>query len=263
MSEENMTFRATDVIHQSFQGWQGFILLGLLGAIVGFVISFILSPRYEAIAAITVSVDYGRTEIDSLVTEDRILDRIWQLMISDQTFEIVIDELNETHGEQQAWSSIETLRKHTRLDARLSRWEMIGIHSDPEFAKAIANAWKKINLERLDAAMEHAWRAQSLQGVSFEIGCVNLLTGEEAEALYHCVTVGEGVSPNVVDELREEITASHGIHPGTSYELVQHATTPQRAVLWPRGVLIFSGAMMGVIVGFFLALRNIKQDDEG
>jgi capsular polysaccharide biosynthesis protein len=263
MSEDKLSFQVSHVFQQALERWISILGFGVLGSIIAFGMSFLLHPRYEASAAIAVSVDYGRTEIDSLVTEDRVLDRIWQLMVSDETFEQVVEELIASYGEREEWASIAVFRDHARLDARLSRWEMIGIHSDPDLASAIANAWQDVNLRRLNDAMEHAWEAQSLQGVSFEIGCVNLLTGEELESLYHCVTIGPGVSPEVIDVLKEEISASHGIHPGTSYEKIHKATPPQRPSLWSRGLLVLSGGIMGVIIGIMLTFKTKETKVDG
>jgi hypothetical protein len=255
MHPEEDTFQITKFPKLFLKRWPLILLLSVIGAITGFGISHFLPSRYEATAAIAVSVDFGRTEEIDLVTEERVLDRVRQLMVSDDTFLQIKDILVHEYHFSDEWDSLDEFRENFRLDARLSRWEMIGIHSDPEIATLFANIWQEVNLARLDDAMDHAWKAQSIQGVEFSIGCVLLLTGEDSDSIYQCVTVGPHVSQDVIEELRYEITESHGIIPIIQYESVHRATPPDRPALWPRGLLVFSGGMMGFIIGFLIAIK--------
>jgi hypothetical protein len=254
MCADKTSFQITTLLERFLKKWPLIIFMGVMGAIIGFGISLLLPARFEAAAAIAVSVDFGRTEDVDLVTEERVLDRVRQLMISDETFMQIRDELISEKGYSEEWDSLDKLRTNFRLDARLSRWEMIGIHSDPEMAALLANTWQKVNLERLDEAMDHAWEAQSLQGVKFNIGCVLLLTGEESDSLYQCVTVGPHVSQDVVEKLRYEINESHGIIPVIQYESIHEATPPAHPALWPRGLLVFLGGMMGFTIASMVLL---------
>jgi len=249
MDDNQTSFQFQDLLNRFLRGWIIVVLFGGIGVIVGFAISLFLPPKYEAVASILVNIDYGRTEPLELVVEDRILDRVWYLIISDETYARTVEELVASEGDFDAWSSIEALRDNTRLDARLSKWELIGIHNDPEIAVLIANTWQEVVLDRLDEAMEHAWKAQTLQGTSFDVACVEMLVAEKLDDVLNCVTLGPEVDPAVLVELREEITSSHGILPMINYEFFQNAIAPESPVLWPRGVLMFSGGMIGFLLG--------------
>ena len=241
--------------------WRWLIVAGLAGAIVGLVFSLLFPARYEAISAIAINIDYGRTEIFELVVEDRILDRIWQLAVSDETYLETKSILDASVGRLDAWATIDHLRKHTRLDARLSRWEFIGIEENPTIAKEISNAWSTTFHKRLDEAYDHAWRAVTLQGVTFDVSCVELLTGVEGEYFWQCISLGPDITEDDADQLRAEIEASHGILPLLSYEHIQEASVPDRAVLWPRGLMIFSGGVIGFIIGLIYVLTRSKAHD--
>jgi hypothetical protein len=259
MDADKTYIQITPLLKRVLKRWPLIMLLGFIGVVVGFGISLLLPSRYEAAASIAVSVDYGRIEEIDLVTEERILDRVRQLMLSDETFSLVKEEVIVKSGLSDDWDSLDEFCKNFRLDARLSRWEMIGIHTDPEMAALLANVWQEINLSRLDEAMEHAWKAQSLQGVKFNVACVLLLTGEEDDSLYRCVTVGPDLSSEVVEKLRHEIDESHGIIPVIQYEPIQRASPPDHPVLWSRGLLIFSGGMAGFIIGFLVTIILHKE----
>ena len=135
------------------------------------------------------------------------------------------------------------------MNMSILKWELIGIHNDPEIAVLIANTWQEVVLDRLDEAMEHAWKAQTLQGVSFNVVCVAMLVTEKLEDTLSCVTLGPEVDPEVLVQLREEIISSHGILPVINYEFLQNASAPESPVLWSRGVLVFSGGMIGFLLG--------------
>ncbi len=254
MSSQSETFDISGPLKRILDKWIWLLTFAVLGVIVGLFFSLLFPPRYEAGASFAVNVVYGITEDLELVVEDRVLDRVWQLAISDDTFQETKKLLDESVGEFEEWDSIRKLRKHTRLDARLSRWELLGIHTDPSIAVAIANTWRGVTLDRLDEAYEHAWNAYSIPGVGFDTECVQLLDGESLSQLWTCVTTGPGVSLENIQLLRDELEASQGIVPYIQYEPIQLATTPESPVLWPRGMMMFFSGAMGLIVGVLLIL---------
>jgi hypothetical protein len=222
----------------------------VIGALVGFLLSILLPARYEAAASLLINYDYTYTSEGDLVIEDRVLDRVWHLFVSDETYSGVRDKLITTEGSFEAWESVEALRDHSRLDARLSRWEFVGIHSDPEVAVLIANAWQRVARNRLDESMDHAWKAQSLPGFSFDVACVEKVMVENWDDVISCISTGDDLSQETIDQLRKELAASHGILPMITYEPFQEAQLPESPVLWPRGLLIFSGGVIGFVLGF-------------
>jgi uncharacterized protein involved in exopolysaccharide biosynthesis len=256
MNESNLTdtFTMGQGIRRFVRYWYWALLVGVLGLLIAYLVSTILAPRYEAAAVIAVNVDYGRTERLEEILENRVLDRVWALMISDETYQQTMDRLTSQAGLSEEWQSHEALRDHTRLDARLSRWELIGIDTDPAVAAVIANAWAEVVLARLDEAYEHAWQAQAIQGAKFDVNCVDLLNGKEEEALWECIATGPDISPAVKEQLIQEVIASHGIMPIITYEPIQSAIPPEEPVLWGRGLLIFAGGMAGFIVGIAITM---------
>jgi hypothetical protein len=254
MASNQYSFQSKEWADWFLQRWVRIVSIGVLGALVGLLLSLILPPRYEAVASMLINYDYTYTSEGDLLIEDRVLDRVYHLFVSDETYSNVLDQLVATEGTLDAWKSVEVLRGHTRMDARLSRWEFIGIHTEPEIAVLIANTWQQEALGRLDEAMDHAWKAQSLPGFSFDVACVETIIVENWDDVISCVATGEELSQETIDELRKELAASHGILPMIAYEPFQEANLPERPVLWPRGVLILSGGVIGFILGFLIII---------
>jgi capsular polysaccharide biosynthesis protein len=248
-------FDLSDPLERISNGWIWIVLVGAIGVFLGIAFSLIFPPRYEAAAAFAINVVYGVTGDLELVVEDRALDRVWQLAMSDETLQDTVTLLEVSAGQNPSWESIDTLKEHIRLDARLSRWELIGIHRDPATAADIANTWRKVTLDRLDEAIDHAWNAYSIDGVVFDVQCVKLLSEDSTgQHLWTCINTSPGVSPEDRERFQSELEASRGILPIFNYEAVEKATVPETPVLWPRGVMAFFGGSIGLIIGTVLLL---------
>ena len=246
------SFELTDAITKLIHRWLWLIASSLLGAVAAFIFSLLIPPRYETEAAIAINLDYGNIEALELVVEDRVLDRVWQLMLSDETLLQTKARVESELQLGEKWDSLESFRAHTRLDARLSRWELIGIHTRPEIAQEIANAWMFVTLQRLDEAYEHAWNAAQIEGINFDVQCVSLLGEQQEAVLLNCILLKDDVSEADLLRFRAEFESSHGILPILTYEAVHAATLPERPVLWGRGLSVFIGGTAGFVIGMFL-----------
>jgi hypothetical protein len=256
MSRDRTTISTHDVLHRLIQRWWLALAVGVVGAAIGLCLSTFIPARYEAIAVITISIDYGRTEELDLVVEDRVLDRVWVLFTSLETLEETQSQLQREHGGDDAWKDLPALEEHIRLDGYFSRWYFIGVDPDPVRAAWIANAWRDVSFSRLEEAMDHAWTAQAIQGVKFDVTCVEANQGQPVEAIWQCYTFGPDVTQDQINGLRSEIDASHGILPVLSYEIGESATPPGMPVQWQRGVLVLAGGMLGLIIGVAFALAS-------
>jgi capsular polysaccharide biosynthesis protein len=249
------TFDLSDPLEKIVNGWVWIVLLGAIGVLIGLGFNFFFPPRYEAASTFAINVVYGITEDLELVIEDRALDRVWQLTMSDETLQNTVTLLEVSAGQNPSWESIDALKKHIRLDTRLSRWELIGIHRDPATATQIANTWRKVTLDYLVEALDHAWNAYSIDGVVFDLECVKLLREDSTQLhLWSCINSGPGVSPEDRERFQSEVEASRGILPIFNFEILEIATVPEKPVLWPRGLIAFFGGLIGLLIGTILIL---------
>lgn len=247
------------IVDRLAQRWPILLAAFLAGCLAGLLFSLVTPPIYQSTAAIAINIDYGRTQPLELIVEDRALDRVWQLLVSDETLLLTLERLQSSEGADEAWESLSALRSHVRLEQRLSRWELHGIHRDPRSAAAIANAWAATSLEQLQQAQMHAWNAVQLQGAPFLVQCFALYpAGVAPDALWECVASGPELTSEAVDVLRAEVEASHGILPNLAYELTESAAVPEKPVLWSRGLLVLAGGIAGLAAAMILSSKLMR-----
>ncbi|GMR10841.1 MAG: hypothetical protein BMS9Abin28_1665 [Anaerolineae bacterium] len=235
--------------------WYLLLLAGLAGGLAGLIFSVVRAPVFEADAVVAINIDYGRTEPLELIVEDRALDRVWQFLTSDQILTAASEKLSAQSASSTAWESPESMREYVRLEARLSDWHFIARNEDPETAAMIANAWAEAGIEGLDEAYAHAWTAFSLQNGQLDVFCFEQSQPLTPDSIANCLASGPNVDSEKLESLIGEIAASHGILPSLSYELMRSATPPDSPVVWNRGALVISGAVIGLLIaGVVLAL---------
>jgi hypothetical protein len=247
---------------KAIRRWPLIVGIGLIGAVFGFLLSLVFRPRYEAKATMAVNIHYGITEPLELVVEDRALNRVAAIIQSDTVIQGALNSLEATIRSQRGWMEAADLWQVLRLDRRLAEWDLVAIDVDPVIAANLAQAWAEAALPVLDEAAEHALRAVALMADNhFEVGCVptSELVGDiEILDLFCCIQTEDLDSEKLSDELRKEITLSRGMMPNISYELIREARPPTDPVIWARGSLILSGALIGLILGFWWVVIRIN-----
>ena len=233
--------------------WPALVGAILVGALGGLAFSAVRAPVYQATAAIAFNIDYGSTAHLPLIVEDRALDRVWQLLVADTTVAAVASSLRAEGWNEPVLADVDELRQQMRVDQRLARWELNTFDEDPGFAAAVSNAWAAAAIQSLGEAQDHAWRALELQASPFLVQCFSSYPeGNREDALWDCMTAAPGLDPGALPQLREEFSASRGILPTLSYELVQSATAPGAPVLWDRGVLVLAGSFAALAASILI-----------
>lgn len=262
MADQESGLQVLELLMRAIRKWPVVTGFALLGALLGFLISFLLSPQYQAEAVLAININYGVTEPLELVVEDRSLHRVEVILEADDTFKKVLEDLPESLKEERNWKIPSDLAQSMHVERRLSEWALVAIDRDPQVATTLVKLWAEAALPVLDEAAEHAWRAVTLMAnQTFEVGCVptSELVGDiEILDLVCCVQPEDLDSEKLTDELRNEIILSRGMLPNISYELIREARTPTGPVIWARGSLILSGALIGLILGFWWTVIRSK-----
>lgn len=238
--------------------WHVILILGFLGAFIGFFTSELRRPRYEARALMGINIQYGVIEPLELVVEDRAQNRVADVILADSTMMRILDNVSQSVRQEQGWNDPAVLQKDLRLDRGLSSWGFVVRNQDPVLAAQISNLWMDISLVELERAQDHAWQAVALMGDDpFHLECDQfLLTSVPTETYaWRC-----DLDPITLDsealsgELRTEIDLSRGILPVFSFEALRAADVPQTPVLYGRGVMLLSGAFIGLFAGLWFVL---------
>jgi len=238
--------------------WPILLTLGLIGVLAGFALSSSQKPRYEAEAMMGISIQYGVIEPLELVVEDRAQNRVAELILADSTLLILLDNIEQTVRQEQGWQDPADLRQSLRLDRGLSAWGFVVTNPDPGLAAQISDLWMEISLTELEQTQNHAWQAVALMGEeSFQLECEQYLLFSEPVETYATRCDLEPVSLDaeaLAGQLQTEIQLSRGILPVFSFEALQAAEVPENPVIYQRGVLLISGALIGLLIGMWIVV---------
>jgi len=230
------------------RAWYLPVLFVLGGGLLGLVFTWVQPPRYQAVAALR--VDLGGDAYQNLVwpRKRELLSPIRVLLLGDETIRATMNLL----GDQADLNSPAELRERLRLNDFESQWMLGVIHSDPEEAARIANAWAQAASAKLGQAVGHANSAATIRSRLEGLGC--RATGS-SPASWDC-PAGEGMESahKLLEEWEVHRSESHGVPAAVEYEFVQEASAPDRPIYWGRGALILSGAFLGLLIGMALSI---------
>jgi len=245
-----------DLVPKDFLGrmrakWVLVLMTAIVGGVVGLGLSEIRPPRFQAIAVLGIGIDYGRTLRLDPLTERKALNRVRGLLLSDDTLRGATRRMDDSVEGDEGLYDMSQLRKRVRLGEKGGRWELSVVSARPELAAIAANAWADSALAELDTAVSHAWRVAELQSVIFEVGC-RLVSGQVdgAAAVWSCEEESASSELEQINaEVIKEATQSRGILPAISFSMLERAFPPTQPILWGRGLMALSGAMIGLLLG--------------
>jgi hypothetical protein len=239
--------------------WYWILLGGFLGGLLGWGLTFLKTPEYEASAALSIGFDYARVnEMDDPVTSYVTL-RVRDLLLSDETAQSALDSLKVADPSRDIPTDIAQLRSRIRLVEDGSRWDIVASAHTPDGSAAIANAWADSALQGLEQAMLHAIRAADLETAIYRAGCKLVQDPSSPNlAIWDCRVPEDTLRPSDFPEaLLNEANLSKGLLPSMSFSMLGRAEPPARAILWGRGVLILAGVVFGM---WLCALAIIVRD---
>ncbi len=244
------------IFRKIVQSWWVLILFFVAGGLVGWGISTLRQPLYEAKAVLGISIDYGRTfPLDENAYRDA-YDRVRALLHADSTLEGIYTSIKEAYRDSIASQNLDTLRGNLRLGDKGTTWELIALSAQPGEAAALASAWAESAMLELERALEHAWRASELQAEFFNMGCSLEPAPDHPEIVaWECDSTSGLADPDgMIKSLANEVSESKGILPAFSFTLLQDAETPSTPVVWGRGSLILSMSFAGLLLGLAYAI---------
>lgn len=244
--------------------WPLVLATAVLGGLVGVGFSLITPPTFQAAAELSIGIDHDRVELLDEQAERRILLRVQDFLLSDVVLASAIDRLPPALGSQGNSADSASMREGVKLTRIDAKWTLAVTDPVPEQAAALANAWAESSIEMLSEAQVHAWRAAELQTLFFQVSC----RPDDDSGLWICDMRGEEApSLDLEQDLLQEVQASYGISPALSFALLERATEPDRSETTRRGILAVAGSILGLLVGFGLAVqtsnRNFPELNEG
>jgi hypothetical protein len=232
------------------------ILFSILGGLFGLLFHRLQPPLYEAYAVIELNVDLTQSDFAQVqplteLEQDQSISAAMGVIASEavlgrtvavaQAQHIQLDETGLVLGK-----NIFLERKHANQILRVR-------HLQPESAAQIANLWSDHAYQALVEAHQHATKARFLkeyltalencpppEQVSLEApGFCQIETYQELQAHIQAI----------IDELHQELLLGKGIIAAIRFDQLQSASVPPTPSSYRTNWLVFSGAVLGFMVG--------------
>jgi uncharacterized protein involved in exopolysaccharide biosynthesis len=240
-----------DTFQNILNRWWWVVLFALIGGGIGWVVHRLQPPVYEATAVLTVMIDYTQTAPLTEYDQDHAIGIVKAVILSKEVIDQVI-----TKAQSQQIQIEELNNEHTIfLDRKHSVLELTARDPNPQIAATLANLWAETAYGALVEAQHNAVQARILRGqlVALE-KCLQLPeTSPDTPAV--CRNYPSEDLPDRIQVLASEVQnaeiGSKGIISPLLFEVSERADLPARPVAYGANWLIFSGAMIGFVLGIF------------
>ena len=222
------------------------VLLTVVGGLVGWAFHFFRPPVYEATAFLTVNMDFQKVNLTQ-IEEDFAFN-------SSEAIGTSVDVMNQVVTQAQAEGILidyNQLLESISLERKQSVWEFHVRNRNPEIAARLANLWAETAFQALNAALEHAIRADQIQDQIKSL------------SLYQFTSGSPGLSPDLQTtlsslsaDLLQEKQLSQGVIAVMKYSLTGSAVIPTRPVLYNLANLVLAGAAIGFIISLWVVSRR-------
>lgn len=239
-----------EIFRVLFQSWYWLIVAMLIGGLIGLGITRLRPPRYQASAVLRIDLVGEEYHQLGWTWKRDILSPVRVLLLGDETLMQTLASQGKNGDERSAAE----LREDLRLNDLESEWFLGAIHTEPDEAAHIANAWSSIALSELEETTSQATRAAKIAAQLETAGCV--LRGAHGAA-WDCPPEWGGVEvASLIEQWESAFAASHGIPPELEFELIREATAPRQPIYWGRGAIILSASLLGGVVGVGIVLAT-------
>jgi hypothetical protein len=232
----------------------------LVGGLIGYMVSRINPPLYQASALIQVSIDESRASIPNDITIRQAYDRVRIIILADDTLISALDRFSDSAGDIETIPTLEEFRSEIKLAQRFNAFELVVNAVDPGQAASLANYWGEIALQEIEAATQYALMAGEYQSALFEASCTIRMdeVESEVEAIWHCASGRDDIDPDALSAgLLEAVKRSRGVLPVFSFSWARRAETPIRSSDIADGWLVLAGSLLGLIGMSILELYRI------
>ena len=240
------------MLQRSIASWYVILLAGLVGAIIGWVISLSRPPLYQASAFIEYAVDYSRTAHMDDITVHQAYEQVRRMLLADETLKAALDATPKMGGEELVFTDVPALRSQIQLSRYPGGFELSVFGQDPQQSATAVNSWAEVALQETEMAMEHAIRAAEYQSKIYKAGCkLTPDPGGSDRVVWKCSSGQPDVDPDdLTDGFLNEIKQTRGILPIFTFSLLQEAQVPTDPIAWNRGSFVLAFALVGLLLGF-------------
>jgi uncharacterized protein involved in exopolysaccharide biosynthesis len=248
-------FSPRESLENAISSWRIVLIITILGGIAGWTFHFFRPPIYQAMAILTVNMDFPKLELTQL-QQDYAFGAAGALISSNWEKGDVISE-----AKAEGILIPPNFQEQMTLEAKQSVWELQVRDQDPQVATRLANIWADTAYGALNYTLQHAFLADQIQGeiISLE-NCMKtptqvLTTTSNSSALfcgYSSLTAAQDTLKNKINELANEKKISSGILSIMTFSVTSYATTPNNPIVYSQAGLILAGVFIGFIISLWV-----------
>lgn len=246
------------ITNQTRTPWLVIVIGMLLGALIGFLISTLLPPVYEARSLVTTNMEIVEDANINETMVDAEINHIGELAYHPD----VINKLIEIEGAQGNELTLEDLKRDGSVERQLMNTILKVQNRDPQIAARIASEWSQILYTRLAEAYPHA---VVLSAAKAQFGMLETCLEDpvSAKTLY-CWSL---TSDEMVSEMRrletmiaQESPLSLGLTKDLNVSQFQPAAIPETPLNFQKGTLMLSGTLVGLFAAIiYLEIKPSKE----
>lgn len=251
--------------------WVSFLIIIVLGGLIGYLSGFLLSPIYEAKAVLTTNIDLQENR--PIITEimvDSQLNYIGELMYNSK----IIDPLLFQEAKSGNPLKLEDLESMASIERQLMNTIIKVRGKDPEIAARIATNWARIAFETLTEAKLHVLATSEANQQLVIIETCFPLSPDAAKDVPISSTEKsfcEGLSYQSAEIKLKEATKILATEESMTLGLTAYinvsqllpASVPTIPTSNNQGMMTLSGMIIGIIIGIILVdIRRINKVDE-
>lgn len=249
------------VFHAKLSDWLGVVVIMLIGALVGLIVSLMLPPKYEAISKLTTNLEVVTGTNVTEIMVDAQVDIVGTLVFHPD----VVERVRQSLADEGFTYTASDLMRKTKIERQLMSTLIKVRDTDPEAAALIASTWAEKAYERLEEAYPHALALSQAKSTQVMLSaCSNDST---KQSLPFCQSLTEEENARLASELKSIILQESPLSLGLTGELnisqYQPATIPERPVAFGRSMLILAGAVAGLVVSLLLGELLAKEPERG
>jgi hypothetical protein len=261
MTENSEANDFWQVLLNLYERWYLLAILGLLGALTGFLVSLGHPPQYEATAVSAVGFNYDEPVPGDQYGIDLALGKVAAVVSADDVLEGVLERYHLEEAFPGQPLDLAALRGMLVLERKGPSWEFKARGEDPLQLAWLATAWMEEAEQAYQDAHFHAVRAKNLAGqmaaLNAEIGL--LVSGAEEEVVDpERLEYLEGELARLEESFHDATTLARGLVTFISFGGSQAAQPVDRPLVHRRGEFILVGALLGLTLAVSLALAASK-----
>jgi hypothetical protein len=231
------SFTPYNTLENAFRSWWVIVVLMLLGALLGFVLNQARPPLYEAHAAIAISIDFTRSSDLEDYEEDYVIGIAGAVIASSQVREAVAAQMGLPPAE---------LADRVSFERSYAVWTIRARDPSPQRAAELANLWADQAYQALGDSLEQAMLASRYAG---QFDQLERCLEPAPPALCRDLGQLQDHIESIASLEREARLHSQGILPYTLFTLSERAVVPARPAVFDQGLMVLSGALIGLLLG--------------